>query len=100
MILQECFILLTALQLPINAGCNVLDLGCATGLELNKYFEMNSLATITGIDLASGMLKALQAKFPDKQLTLINGSYFDVPFEKDLYDAAVSVESLHHFAME
>ena len=25
------------------------------------------------------------------------GSYFDVEFESDAFDAAVSVESLHHF---
>ena len=28
---------------------------------------------------------------------LIRASYFDVPFGNGLYDAAVSVESLHHF---
>jgi tRNA (cmo5U34)-methyltransferase len=28
---------------------------------------------------------------------LICGSYFDVPFGENSYDAAVSVESLHHF---
>ena len=94
------FYTFTASQLPMAAGCNVLDLGCGTGLELNEYFKVNPLAIITGIDLASGMLKALQAKFPDKQLTLINDSYFEVPFEKNAYDAAVSVESLHHFTLE
>lgn len=86
----------TASQLPAAAGCRVLDLGCGTGLELDEYFKMNPHAVVTGIDLASGMLKALRAKFPDKQLTLINGSYFEVPFGINIYDAAVSVESLHH----
>jgi tRNA (cmo5U34)-methyltransferase len=90
----------TASQLPKTEGCKVLDLGCGTGLELNEYFKVNPYAVITGIDLASGMLKALQAKFPDKQLSLINGSYFEVPFGENVYDAAVSVESLHHFTSE
>lgn len=90
----------TASQLPMTAGCKVLDLGCGTGLELNEYFKINPFAIITGIDLAKGMLKTLQAKFPDKQLTLINGSYFEVPFRENEYDAAVSVESLHHFTLE
>ena len=40
---------------------------------------------------------ALRAKFPGKALTLIAGSYFDVPFGNGQYDAAVSVDSLHHF---
>ena len=90
----------TASQLPMTAGCKVLDLGCGTGLELNEYFKVNPLAIITGIDLAGGMLQALQAKFPGKQLTLINGTYFEVPFGENIYDAAVSVESLHHFSLE
>lgn len=30
-------------------------------------------------------------------MTLILGSYFEVPFGNEVYDAAVSVESLHHF---
>lgn len=90
----------TASQLPAAAGCRVLDLGCGTGLELGEYFKINPRAVITGIALAGGMLNALRAKFPDKQLTLINGSYFEVPFGKNIYDAAVSVESLHHFTME
>ena len=46
------------------------------------------------------MLNALNAKFPDNKLSLIQGSYFDVPFGEKTFDAAVSVESLHHFPAE
>jgi tRNA (cmo5U34)-methyltransferase len=46
------------------------------------------------------MLNALKAKFPDRKLSLVQGSYFDVPFGENTYDAAVSVESLHHFTAE
>jgi len=90
----------TAHCLPKAAGSHILDLGCGTGLELEEYFIVNPTARITGIDLAPGMLSALNAKFPEKELTLILGSYFDVPFGKDIFDAAVSVESLHHFTKE
>lgn len=87
----------TAGCLPTNPDCHVLDLGCGTGLELEEYFRLNPTARVTGIDLAPGMLSALQAKFPDKALALVCGSYFDVPFGEGAFDAAVSVESLHHF---
>lgn len=87
----------TAEQLPMKAKCEVLDLGCGTGLELEEYFPLNPSARITGIDLSDAMLNALAEKFPNKNLHLINGSYFDVPFESKQYSAAVSVESLHHF---
>ena len=94
------FYLFTASCLPPMDGADILDLGCGTGLELGYYFEIVPTAKITGIDLAPGMLAALRGKFPDKSLTLLAGSYFDIPFEKDAFDAAVSVESLHHFTKE
>ena len=90
----------TAGLLPREPGARVLDLGCGTGLELGHYFELAPTAHVTGIDLAPGMLDELRRKFPDRALTLICGSYFDVPFGEDVFDAAVSVESLHHFTKE
>ena len=90
----------TAACLPQIHGARLLDLGCGTGLELDYYYEMVPSAEITGIDLAPGMLDKLRNKFPDKKMTLILGSYFDVPFAENSYDAAVSVESLHHFTKE
>lgn len=90
----------TAMQLPQEGAVQVLDLGCGTGLELEEYFARNPQAQVTGIDLSEAMLKALAAKFPDKKLKLIQGSYFDVELGQGKYDAAVSVESLHHFTKE
>ena len=90
----------TASLLPKTAGSNVLDLGCGTGLELEEYFGFNPQAKVTGIDLSEAMLNALKAKFPEKDLTLVQASYFDVPLGENVYDAAVSVESLHHFKDE
>lgn len=92
---------------PFTAACltdapdaRILDLGCGTGLELRWYFQRNPTAKVTGIDLAEGMLEQLRAKYPEKELHLICGSYFDVPFGKEIFDGAVSVESLHHFTKE
>ena len=90
----------TASLLPENAGASVLDLGCGTGLELEAYFAVNPSAAVTGIDLTQAMLDTLKEKFPEKNLNLICGSYFDEPFGESAFDAAVSVESLHHFTKE
>lgn len=90
----------TASLLPGAAGSRILDLGCGTGLELEEYFALNPCAKVTGIDLSGEMLNALKAKFPEKELTLIQASYFDTPLGEKQYDAAVSVESLHHFTAE
>lgn len=96
----EEFYPFTADCLPGIEGARVLDLGCGTGLELEYYFPKNPTAKVTGIDLAPGMLQALRNKFPEKELTLIQGSYFDVALGEEVFDAVVSVESLHHFTEE
>ena len=87
----------TASLLPSSDGCSILDLGCGTGLELEEYFPRCPSAKVTGIDLSERMLSALRTKFPDKDLSLVVGSYFDIPLGDASFDAAVSVESLHHF---
>ena len=90
----------TARQLPCDEGARVLDLGCGTGLELEEYLALNPSAKITGIDLSEGMLGELRRKFDGKDITLLLGSYFDLPLGDNIYNAAVSVESLHHFTKE
>ena len=90
----------TAMQLPTAESSRILDLGCGTGLELQEYYKINSSAKVTGIDISEGMLTELKRKFPGKDITLILGSYFDVPLGESVFDAAVSVESLHHFTKE
>ena len=94
------FYAFTAAELPMKTECRILDLGCGTGLELERYISAKPAAQITGIDLSAEMLDKLKEKFPDSNLNLICGSYFDVPFGENCFDAAVSVESLHHFTAE
>ena len=90
----------TAEQLPMTKNSAVLDLGCGTGLELQFYFELNPTAHITGIDLSKAMLERLKSKFHGKNFNLIHASYFDADFGDNIFDGAVSVESLHHFTKE
>ena len=90
----------TAKQLPTAENCRILDLGCGTGLELEAYFAINPSAAVTGIDLSKLMLAELKRKFINKDITLVHGSYFDIPLGENSFDAAVSVESLHHFTKE
>ena len=90
----------TAEHLPRLQKAEILDLGCGTGIELEYFLPLCPTARITGIDLSQGMLDALKNKFPHKELTLIQGSYFDIPLGEGTFDAAVSVESLHHFTKD
>ena len=87
----------TAAQLPKAAGARIVDLGAGTGLELEEYFRINPSASVVAIDLAPGMLGELERKMAGRDVSLILGSYFDVPLGTECFDAAISVESLHHF---
>lgn len=85
--------------LPIEVN-ELLDLGCGTGLELDEIFKTNPFINVTGIDLTQAMLNKLKQKHPDKNMTLINASYFDYDFGISKYDAVVSFQTLHHFSHE
>ena len=86
----------TAALLPAKPF-SLLDLGCGTGLELDEIFKISPQARVTGIDLSAKMLDKLREKHADKDLTLICGSYFDVDFGTNAYDAVVAVQTMHHF---
>ncbi len=76
---------------------NILDLGCGTGLELDKIWIKNPSIKVTGIDMCKSMLDKLQKKYLDKNLTIICQDYFEYDFGHSKWDAVVSFESLHHF---
>ena len=75
---------------------SILDLGCGTGLELAPIFDRLPAVRVTGIDMCEGMLQLLQEKFQDMDITLINESYLGYDFGKDVYDTAISFETMHH----
>lgn len=78
----------------------LLDIGCGTGLELDSIYKKIPELQVTGIDLSAEMLAVLRQKHPHKSLTLIQGDYFLYDFGRNRFDAAVSVETLHHFTAE
>ena len=77
----------------------LLDLGCGTGLELERLFIRFPDMAVTGIDMSAAMLDKLASKYKSKSLRLIQGSYFDAGFGGP-YDCALSTYSLHHFDEE
>lgn len=78
----------------------LLDIGCGTGLELDSLYQRFPDVKITGIDLSEAMLAELRNKYKGRDIELINGDYFNYPFEDNKYDAAMSFETLHHFKYE
>jgi ubiquinone/menaquinone biosynthesis C-methylase UbiE len=81
--------------IPRNIN-NILDIGCGTGLELNEIFRKLPQINIVGIDLNERMLEKLKQKYFDKNIELINSNYLNYNFGEDIYDLAISYETLHH----
>lgn len=75
----------------------LLDIGCGTGLELEAMYKRFPRLQVTGVDLSRDMLGRLRENFPGKDIRLIQGDYFQVPFGEGAFDAALSFETLHHF---
>ncbi|WP_185903720.1 class I SAM-dependent methyltransferase [Hathewaya massiliensis] len=78
----------------------LLDIGCGTGLELDRIFQKFPHIKVTGIDLAESMLNKLKRKHIDKNIKLICKDYFVEPFGKECFDVALSFQTLHHFRPE
>jgi tRNA (cmo5U34)-methyltransferase len=85
--------------IPPASGIKLLDLGCGTGLELDEIFKVNPGIFVTGIDMAGMMLEKLKLKHIDRagRLNLITADYFKYNLGKEIYDIALSVQTLHHF---
>lgn len=79
---------------------SLLDLGCGTGLELAPIFVRFPALEVTGIDLTASMLDALREKYPRKKLHLVCASYLGYDFGTEIFDAAISFQTLHHLTPE
>ena len=99
MSIWEQFYQIFAESLPSKCK-RILDLGCGTGLELDKIWQKNPDIEVTGVDLCQSMLDKLLKKHSDKRLTIVCQDYFKYDFGNDKWDAVISFESLHHFLPE
>ncbi|MDR0293359.1 MAG: methyltransferase domain-containing protein [Oscillospiraceae bacterium] len=75
----------------------LVDLGIGTGLELEAILQRFPGIEITGFDIAENMLRLLGEKYPSQKIRLLCENYLEYDLGDGLYDAALSVMTLHHY---
>lgn len=85
-------------ELILEKTEKILDLGCGTGLELDEIFRRFPNVVVTGIDLTQAMLDRLEEKYSGRNIKLICGDYFSIDLGEDVYDTAISLQTMHHFS--
>lgn len=73
-----------------GTGRDVLEVGCGTGLVLQRIARF--AASARGIDLSPGMLELAR----ERGLTVVEGSATELPFENETFDVTCSFKVLPH----
>ena len=75
---------------PLAAGAQVLEVGCGTGLILERLAR--HATTASGVDLSPGMLRVAR----ERGLSVVLGSATNLPFADDSFDLVCSFKVLAH----
>ena len=77
----------------VGEGTDILDIACGTGVLFPYYYE-KGVASVTGIDISTEMVKIAKEKFPGA--TVIKGDAEGFPFEKE-FDVIMIYNAFPHF---
>ena len=80
----------------IEAGQDILDVACGTGVMFPYYLQRGA-ASVTGIDISPEMVKIAESKYPeDSRVQVICGDVEEVKFQKK-FDRIVVYNAFPHF---
>ena len=80
----------------VDAGMDVLDVACGTGVMF-EYYLKRGVASVTGIDISSEMAKIAEAKYASEpSVQVICGDVEEVKFDKK-FDRIVVYNAFPHF---
>ena len=83
-------------NVEIEAGQDVLDVACGTGVMFDYYLN-RGVASVTGIDISPEMAKIAEGKFAqDPRVQVICGDVEEVKFDKK-FDRIVVYNAFPHF---
>ena len=80
--------------LSLEAGTVMLDVGCGTGVLLQRALERETGQACIGIDITEAMLRQAARRLP-ATVMLLRGSGTAVPLASASVDAVVSTSALH-----
>jgi ubiquinone/menaquinone biosynthesis C-methylase UbiE len=90
---------LLAIHGEVRPGRRVLELGCGTGVFLEKLAAYG--ADITGIDLSADLLARCAVRMAGApRITLVRGNAEQMPFPGGAFDAVYGSSILHHLGLE
>ena len=80
----------------VDAGMDILDVACGTGVMFPYYLERN-VASVTGIDISPEMAKIAQEKFDgESRIRVICGDVEETAFDRK-FDRIVVYNAFPHF---
>ena len=83
-------------RLEIKQGERILDLGCGTGVLIQRLLEVSPEAEVFGIDFCAEMLEIAKQKLPES-VELKLGSADNLPFPSNYFDIVISTSAFHFF---
>lgn len=79
----------------VQAGQDVLDVACGTGVLFPDYLKRN-VASITAIDISPEMVKIARGKFPQDNVQVLCGDVETAEFDKK-FDSVMVYNAFPHF---
>ena len=79
----------------IEAGKDVLDVACGTGVLFPDYIKRN-VQSLTGIDISPKMAEIAKSKFIEENVFVVCGDVEEFSFDKK-FDAVVVYNAFPHF---
>lgn len=79
----------------VTEGKSILDVACGTGVLFDDYLKRN-VASVTGIDISSEMVRLAKSKFTQDNVNVICGDVENMDCET-LFDCIVVYNAFPHF---
>ena len=81
----------------LESGMTILDIGCAKGYLLYEIKKINPEILISGIDISN---YAIENAKEEVVPYLIQGSAHDLPYESNIFDLVISINTIDHLDLK